>query len=273
MPAGFFNPFPKYLQIRHILRRRLGRELASGDRLPTEHELVEEFGVSRETVREALRGLEEDGLIKRRRGWGTVVVKLPGSGPDERLTGLVDDFTELQLDTRAEVLSKGVESPPPEVVALLHLSLSEPMYRIRRRRLLDSSPLAHHDCYLPLEIGVAVSRLDLRKTTVLREIGVTLNEAIHEDCQRIDATVADTDMAELLDIPVGAPLLVVTRAFGVDSYGPVMFFKSHFRADRYYYTVQRMQSPPRRAARMQHKVQKQHARGRDSRARSIASKR
>jgi GntR family transcriptional regulator len=248
LSAGFFNPFPKYLQVRHILRRRLGRELALGDRLPTEHELMQQFAVSRETVREALRGLEEDGLIRRRRGWGTVVVKLPGTGPDERLTGLVDDFTELKLNTEAEVLSKGVEALPAEVAALLHMSASEPMYRIRRRRLLESLPLAFHDCYLPLEIGVAIGRLDLNNTTVLHEISTTLGEDIHEDCQHIDASIADTEMAEVLNVPAGAPLLIITRVFGIDSHGPIMFFRAHFRSDRYYYTVQLAHLQHRRRA-------------------------
>jgi GntR family transcriptional regulator len=228
LSAGFFNPFPKYLQVRHILRRRLGRDLTPGDRLPTEHELVQEFGVSRETVREALRGLEEDGLIRRRRGWGTVVIKLPGTGPDERLTGLVDDFTELKLDTEAEVLSKGVELPSPEVVTALSAPPDEPMYRIQRQRLLEGVPLSHHDCYLPVDVGLAVSRLELRKTTVLKEISQTLNAAIHENRQQIDATVADTEMAKVLAV--------------------MMFFKSHFRSDRYYYTVQLTQPQRRRHA-------------------------
>ena len=48
-----FNPFPKYLQIRDALIRRMGSEYAVGDQLPTEHALCEEFSVSRETIREA----------------------------------------------------------------------------------------------------------------------------------------------------------------------------------------------------------------------------
>lgn len=237
MSGEFFNPFPKYLQVREVLRRRLGRDFRPGDWLPTELKLVEEFGVSRETVREALRGLEEAGLIRRRRGSGTVVVKVPDAGPDDRLTGLVDDFTELKLDTRAELLDKAVENPPPEVAKALGVSPAAPMFRIRRRRFLDGEPLSHHECYLPIEIGAVLAQHDLRKKTVLHEISTTLDQRIHEDFQRIDATVADAEMAELLGVPVGAPLLVITRAFGNDSYGPRMFFRSHFRSDRYYYTV------------------------------------
>lgn len=237
MSGEFFNPFPKYLQVREVLHRRLGREFQPGDWLPTEHKLAEQFGVSRETVREALRGLEEAGLIRRRRGSGTIVIKVPDADPDDRLTGLVDDFTELKLDTHAEVLVKAVENPPPEVAKALDVSPGSPMFRIRRRRFLDGEPLSHHECFLPVEIGAVLVQSDLRNTTVLHEISTTLDHQVHEDFQRIDATVADTDMAELLGVPVGAPLLVITRAFGKDSYGPRMYFRSHFRSDRYYYTV------------------------------------
>jgi GntR family transcriptional regulator len=246
LATQFFNPFPKYLQIRDILRRRIGRGLLPGDRMPTEHALVGQFGVSRETVREALRGLEEDGLIKRWPGRGTVVVKLPDPRPEQRLTGLVDDFTELKLNTKAEVLSHNVEFAPPEIAAALSGSPDEPRYRIRRRRLLDGVPLAHHDGYMPVDIGMALVRLDLRRTTLLREITTTLNLTAREDYQHIDATTADTEMAELLCVAVGAPLLAITRVFDIDSRGPSVFFRSHFRSDRYYYTVQRAQSQRRR---------------------------
>jgi DNA-binding GntR family transcriptional regulator len=76
----FLDPFPKYLQIREILLRRIEREMRIGDRLPTEHALCEQFGVSRETVRDALGGLEADGMISRTPGQGTFVARLPPPG-------------------------------------------------------------------------------------------------------------------------------------------------------------------------------------------------
>ena len=242
MAAGFFNPFPKYLQIREILLRRLSRDFAPGDRMPTEHALSDEFGVSRETIRMALRGLENDGLIRRRRGQGTFVVRLPEPPLDERLTGMVENFTELKRDTETRILEKGMTWPPADIAAALRAPKDEPIYRIRRLRSFDHKPLAQLDAFLPLEIGLRLARLDLRRTTLFRELRNTLGITLDEDYQHIDAVVADTDMAALLEVPVGAPLLLIRRAFASDGTGRVMLFQSHFRSDRYYYTVKLAQA-------------------------------
>ena len=81
MAHSFFTPYPKYLQIRELLLRRLARDLMPGDRLPTENALSAEFGVARETVREALSGLEQDGLIGAPATKRNVRSKTPGGGP------------------------------------------------------------------------------------------------------------------------------------------------------------------------------------------------
>jgi GntR family transcriptional regulator len=136
----FFSPFPKYLQIREILLRRIEREFDIGDRFPTDQVLCEEFGVSRETVREALSGLTRDGLISRRRGRGTFVTKHPEPKMDTRQTGLVEDFSALKLDTEARVLEKGPINPPRGVASTLDLDSDEPVYRIMRLRMFEGRP-------------------------------------------------------------------------------------------------------------------------------------
>lgn len=237
MPGKFFNPFPKYLQIRDILLRRLEQDLAPGARFPTEHALCGEFGVSRETVREALRGLEADGLIARRRGQGTVVVRRPGTKREARLTGLVENFTELKRDTSARVLDQRPMPAPVAIASALGVPAGEHVFLIQRLRVLDGEPLVVHEAYLPIEIGARLSRLDLRKTTISHELTDTLGIEIREEYQEFDAAVADPDRAALLQVPVGAPLLVVRRLYLGGDGRPVVFFRSCFRSDRYFYTV------------------------------------
>ena len=254
---AFFNPFPRYLQIRNILMRRLNDGLAPGDRFPTEHELCSEFGVSRETVREALSGLEHEGLIARHRGKGTFVARLPDSKEDERLTGLVEDFTELKLDTEATVIRSGVEKPPARIALVLHLGRGDTLYRIRRLRRVEGKLLACHDAYLPVAYGARLGSLDLSHTTLFGELRRTLSVKVHELYQHIDAMAADVDLAKVLEVELGAPLLVIRRAVTHQRDAtPTMLFETYFRADRYYYSVHLHQEHGKTAGTRQVRVTK-----------------
>ncbi len=244
----FFNPFPKYLQIREILLRRFGRDYAPGDRLPSELSLAKEFGVSRETVREALRPLEDEGVIRRQQGRGTFLVSLPDDGGRRRFTGLVEDFTNLGLETFTQVLETGPILPPPDLVPVLKVPSGGTIYQISRLRFLEGQPLSLHLSMLPLKIGAEAAKIDLRRTTLFHEIGKTLGYDITEAYQTIDATVADAILASHLQVPIGAPILEVGRVFTIEGQEATMYFKSMFRSDHYYYTVQLTQPQRRRHA-------------------------
>ena len=93
-------------------------DLRPGDPFPTDRALVCEFGVSRETIREALRGLAKDGWIVRHRGTGTVVARGRPQTTDRRLTGLGESLSDLTDDTRTTVLKKGIVRVPLEGVTI-----------------------------------------------------------------------------------------------------------------------------------------------------------
>lgn len=246
----FLNLFPLYLQVRNILVRRIAESFAPGDRFPTEHQLCDEFGVSRETIREALRGLETDGLIARHRGKGAFVARLPDTAQDERLTGVAESFTELNLDTDVEVLKTGIEAVPARVSAALRLERGAPMFRIQRVRRVDGEPLAVHDAFLPPEFGARLAELDLTHTTLFNELRQTLGLKLVEIYLHIDAMTANLPLARLLRIEVGMPILITRRALSHDRSGlPSMFFEGCFRSDRYYYSVQPGDGRVRSAAR------------------------
>ena len=262
----FFNPFPRYLQIRNILVRRLGEAFAAGDRFPTEHALCSEFGVSRETIREALLGLENEGFIARHRGKGSVVLRLPNTARDDRLTGLVEDFTELHLDTDVDVMKAGLEAIPARIATALHLDRGAQLFRIARLRRVDAEPFAFHDAYMPQTLGSRLARLDLTRTTLFRELARMPGVKLTEIYLHIEAVAADVRMAKVLGIEVGAPLLMTGRAVDHARTGsPTMFFETYFRADRYYYSVQVDRSPaiPRSTkTRREREAQHQEPRGR-----------
>jgi GntR family transcriptional regulator len=231
----FFNPFPKYLQVRHVIERRLSSSYEIGDRIPTEQALCEEFGVSRETVREALRGLEEEGIIQRHRAKGTFLVRRPDTPDAQRLTGMVEDFTALHLDTYAEVLAAAAVKAPAEA-RLLHATADE-LFRIERLRYFEGRPLVVHEAFLPLQLGPRVMQWDLGNASIQDLIENKLHMQCVEERQQIEAMIADTRLARLLDIPVGAPVLAISRLQQLADGSGGVLFRSCYRADRYYYTL------------------------------------
>lgn len=230
----FFNPFPKYLQVRQVLERRMAAEYELGQQIPTEQSLCREFGVSRETVREAMRGLERDGIVERHRAKGTFFVKRPARPATEKLTGLVEDLTALKLNTSARLLGASPGKAPLQ--AQSSDGQTEDVFRISRLRFFDDQPLVLHEAYLPIAVGRLVAATELGNTAIsqrLDELGVSYVE----ESQQIEAMVADTALAQLLDIPIGAPVLLIRRLLRLAKEGGMVLFESYYRADRYRYTV------------------------------------
>ena len=235
-----------------MLLRRLERDLQPGQQFPTEEALCAEFGVSRETVREALRRLEEDGLISRHRGRGSFVLRPPRKRRDRRLTGMVEDFSDLRLDTEATVLDIGPMTATAELAETMELPVGTSLFRISRLRSFEHQPLAFHDAFLTAEMGKQVAALDLRRTSILHELQETLHIPCAEEFQRIEAVAADAPLARALDAQLGAPLLQITRRVAAGRVRSPVLFRSQFRADRYYYTVEvaaaRPSARPRRSS-------------------------
>ena len=232
---AFFNPFPKYLQVRQVLERRLASEYETGQQIPTEQALCEEFGVSRETVREAIHGLEADGIVQRRRPRGTFLIKRPDEATTRKVTGLVEDLAALHLDTHARVLSASLVRPPPEARSVDRVAVE--VFRIARLRYLDGEPLVLHEAFLPAALGVRVSKLDLEHAAISQLLEQELGIEIVEEGQQIEAVVADSELAHLLDVAIGSPVLLIRRMLRLPRDSTMVLFKSFYRADRYFYTL------------------------------------
>jgi GntR family transcriptional regulator len=135
------EPTPRYQEIADYLRRLIAAS-RPGDRLPSESELCERFGVSRMTVRQAVALLANEGLLVRRRGEGTFTAPRTVA----RLLGSPLSFTESMrrrgLRASSRMLHSGWIEPSAEDRAALHLPAGSRAIVVERLRLADDRPMA-----------------------------------------------------------------------------------------------------------------------------------
>lgn len=234
--APHYGPFPKYLQIRDVVVRWLSTQKV-GERLPTEMTLSDQFGVSRETIRKALKRLEQDGIIRRRTRAGTFLVRLPAKSPDHRLTGPIEEFRNLGTTTVAKLISRGPVPAPTDVADAFGLPPGETVYEFKRLRRMGGKPLLLLDAYFPLKIGRRIAKKDFHGELIVPTLRGAIRSKVREEYQQIDAVQAKGTLARQLKLASGSPVLLVKRLFVNAAGDPVVFFRENFRADQYFYTI------------------------------------
>lgn len=242
MAPGRHDPhevLPLYHRVESAIQQQiLEGELQLGSRLPSEEALAQTYRVSRLTIREALRRLEEQGYVTRLRGRGTFVAReLKGKVSVGKYTGFLEDYyTEVQA-VRVKSVRFDKVLPPRHIRETLALPQGEPVTLIRRLRTIDSIPIAFTINYVRQEYGSRLREADLYRYPLLQifeeQLGVVFGEAL----QTIEAKFATDEIAVQLEVPFGAPVLYVERLMRDGAGTPVEVVTSYYRADRYRYTV------------------------------------
>jgi len=234
---GFFYAYPKHRHISELLRKRILTQMKPSERIPPEVVLSGEFGVSRETLRQALATLQKEGLISRTRGRGSFVSDRQLVGPPPKVTGVAEDFVSPALKTHWRLLQQTFLNVEGEVATYLGLEPGAPVVRFDRLKLLDNEPLGYHIAFLVLDAGNRILEQKLYLTSISASLANTLGFSLEDDLQMVEADVADVTLSKVLRIPIGSPLLQIRRLFITKGGRKIAYFKSYFRSDRYMYTV------------------------------------
>jgi GntR family transcriptional regulator len=224
---------PLYAQLEQALITRIAdRSLSPGSRLPSEDSLVQEYAVSRTTVRAAIQSLIQRGLVEIRRGKGTFVTLPKLTQELTELTGFVEDMEALGRKATAKVLDQRVV-PSSELVAR-HLALPQgsPVVRIQRVRLADGHPLSFDETYLPKELGRKITTNNLEANPIFSLLEEKYNTPLIEAEYRLEASCADSTASRALGIEIGSPIFLIERTSYSIGHRPVDYEKLHYRGDR-----------------------------------------
>lgn len=228
---------PRYYQVYTVIRQRVHEGEWPGDApMPTEENFATSFGVSRVTIRKALNMLEDEKLILRQQGRGTFALAPPRRQDVANFGGLLENIVDFERRTRVRVISFGKVALPDDVARLLECAPGTPALRIVRVRGDGEAPFSYTVCHVPEPEAAVLDEASLGNRTVshaLESAGVVPAAAE----QRLSATVAGVEIAGLLRIDVGAPLISMTRVMRVASGRPVEVIQALYRADKYEYRV------------------------------------
>ncbi|MGC8635066.1 MAG: GNAT family N-acetyltransferase [Candidatus Limnocylindrales bacterium] len=221
----------KSRELYETLARDVGR-LSAGAPLPTERELCEAHGVSRATVRRALRELELEQRIFRRQGLGTFVAR-PKIDLALALTSLSDDMLAHGVMPGAKLIDISRLTADAEIALQLGVEEGAEVLRVERLRLADGDPVGIEVLF------VSAARFD--GISAALGLGKSFYRLLHTDYgvelasarETIEAAAAAPREAQLLGIPPAAPVLMLSRRTVDTSGQPAEYVRSVYRADRF----------------------------------------
>ncbi|MGA8048256.1 MAG: GntR family transcriptional regulator [Dermatophilaceae bacterium] len=227
-------PHTLHSQISQWLRERI----ASGDwpehyRLPSEPDLARQLGVSRGTLRRAVRTLVDEGLLVQTRGRGTFVATTVVEPPlAQRLTTLSEAFIDAGHPLTTTVIGQEVAQPPAPVAALLEVGASDPVLRLERVRHLDGTAVARLVNYVRLDLAKGIEEVDFAAHTLFDALEHKCSVTITSARRRFDAVTAGETTGALLGVPSRTPLLHLEQLTFTTDEVPLEFSDVWLRADR-----------------------------------------
>jgi GntR family transcriptional regulator len=228
---------PLYKQIKSLLVQRLHRgEWKPGEPIPSEVELAARFQVSQGTVRKAIDELAAENLLVRRQGKGTFVATHHEPRAQFRFLRLVPDRGESEPAQSTFLECRRLKAPP-DVAQQLGLRGNDSVVFLRRLLSVGGAPLVLDDIWLPAAQfrGLTPERLAEYRGPLYGLFESEFGTRMIRAEERIRAVAADADIAALLKVAAGSPLLLVDRLSFTYRDLPVEVRRGFCVTDNYHY--------------------------------------
>jgi len=236
------SPVPLYVQIKDYIRLNIQNGIyAVNERIPSERQLAEQFGVNRLTVSKALSELSQEGLIYSSVGKGTYVSPAKIDQALQSLTSFTEEMTSRGKKASSSVLYSGVEPANEEVAKALSILPGVEVVVLHRVRMADSMPIALEKSHIIYALCPGIlENHDFSRESLYNVLRKEYHLRLTHAHQAIEAHTAGEDEREVLDAGPCTPILRITRVTYNDNEQPIEYVRSSYRGDRYkFYTVLR----------------------------------
>jgi GntR family transcriptional regulator len=228
------SPIPFYFQLTGLLTREIERgRWKVGERLPSEPAMCEQFGVSRTTVRQALHALEMRGLVRREKGRGTFVAEpRTDAWLLQSAHGFYEEAERAGHAVRSRVLRRVVEPLPGWASRALDLAPGTEGITVERLRWMDDRLVMYVVSHFPPGAVTALLDADLKHNSLYRVLEERLGLVVAGGRRIVEAARAERELAELLEVEPGSPLLCVEAVSWDERRQPFECYRAWHRADR-----------------------------------------
>lgn len=208
---------PYYVQVTYALRSQI-RVAAPHDPLPSEQELEAIFDVSRTVIRQALRELAQEGLIYSQKGKGSFVAPSKVTeGQIQRLTSFTSEMSRQGIESQTQVLEQEVANADPHTGERLEVAPGTPVVTLRRLRKVEGEPFMMATTWLPWELCKGLENVDLTERSLYEVLATDHGRTITRGVRTLDAVAASVDVAALLDVATGSPIMRIELvSYGAD---------------------------------------------------------
>jgi GntR family transcriptional regulator len=223
------NSLPLYQQLQRAIREAIEKRiLGPDDALPAERQLATDLAISRITVRKAIDGLVEEGLLVRKQGAGNFVCARIEKN-FAKLTSFSEDMRARGRTPRSIWLRRSEGTVTPEEAFTLRLSPGAPVYRFHRLRYADDAPMALEYATI---VSAALPSLESVDNSLYEALQVAGNRPVRA-LQRLRALLLNAEQAKLLHAHEGDAGLLVERVGFLPDGRAIEFSQSYYRGDTY----------------------------------------
>lgn len=229
---------PLYLQLVDELEISIRERMAPNDRLLSERELTQVYGVSRITVRLALQELEKRGLVYKKHGKGTYVSEISERAVDlTQAYSFTEQMRKIGKVPKTSILSFRCIQVSDYIAQQLQLSHGETVYEIERLRLADDIPMMLERTYIPVLQFPALTAQRMNEKPLYEIFFDDYGQIIRLAEEEFYASISLDNEARILGIPNNSPVLHLVRKTFNDKNRVIEFTFSIARADQFRYKI------------------------------------
>lgn len=227
-----------YLQVYETIKKNIENNIwPAGSQIPTEYELMEEFNVSRDTIRKSLSMLLQKGYIYRQAGKGTFVRQNKSYYKLTKLEGFTEQMKSRGLKPSSEVVDISCITPSDYIKSCLELDDNEKVYEIKRLRKANSEPMSYEIAYVSKKLCPDIDKKIDNNTSLYRLYEEEFNLEMDYGDVNLEAEIASEEISKMLNLNYPSAVLKMECLVYLKNKKPLYLVYAYYVGEKYVFSA------------------------------------